>query len=279
MVLINHQPPVELPEGYVEFFRDLENWQNEEVIRLKSSYQPLRQDIVKTLTENKRALLQQVNPGIDPVNLHDTYIRFLTWLQEARPSISQEMVRLLDEAAGFDFEEIAAAFTKGDHEYFVSLADRAGISYDLLFFTVDHALRPYLRIFAAPYAEDLPEANNLPWDFPANCPVCGAKSHFCRLTNEEGHRLMFCDRCFSEWWIRYIFCPYCGHDRPGDIGYVTIENDDKAYKVYVCEKCKGYIKTYDQRDGAPATDLYIANIETIYLDLLAQEKGYTNHDE
>ena len=273
------QPPVALPEGYVEFFRDLENWQNEEVIKLKQIYQPPRPDLFKTLEQDKQALLQQVNPAIDPGKLRDTYIRLLTWLQQARPAISEEIARLIDQAEGFDFAEIAASFTKGSHDYLAAVADKAGTSSELLFFTIDHALRPYLRIFAAPYEEELPEAENLPWDFPANCPICGAKSHICSLTEEEGHRLMFCDRCFSQWWIRYIFCPYCGHDRPGDISYITVENDSSAYKVYVCQKCQGYIKTYDRRDGAPPTDLYIANVETIYLDLLAQEKGYTNHDD
>lgn len=277
--MTNHQPPVELPEGYVEFFRDLENWQNEESIKLKQVYQPARQDIFKALEQNKHALLQQVNPGIDSQKLRDTYMRFLTWLQKARPAISGEIARLIDQAEAFDFEEVAASFSKGSHEYFTELSEKAGVSYELLFFTIDHALRPYLRIFAASYGEDLPEAEGLPWDFPANCPVCGAKSHFCHLTNEEGHRLMFCDRCFSQWWIRYIFCPYCGNDKPGDIGYISVDNHTSPYKVYVCENCKGYIKTYDERDGAEPTDLYIANIETIYLDMLAQEKGYTNHDE
>ena len=279
ILLTKQQPPVVLPEGYVEFFRDLENWQNEESIKLKQVYQPPRQDIVKALDGNKHALLQQVNPGIDPASLRDTYMRFLAWLENARPAVKAELARLLKQAETFDFQEIAAAFTRGNDVYFAGLADQTGVTTELLFFTIDHALRPYLRIFALPYEEELPNADSLPWDFPANCPVCGAKSHFCRLTNDEGHRLMFCDRCFSEWWIRYIFCPYCGHDRPGDIGFITIENDKSPFKVYVCEKCKGYLKTYDERDGAPSTDLYIANVETIYLDMLAQEKGYTNHDE
>lgn len=272
-------PPVALPEGYLEFFRDLENWQNEEVIKIKQDYKPAKQDIARLLDQNKRALVQQVNPGIDPDKLKDTYMRLLTWLQKARPAVSGEIFRLIDQAEGFCFSEIATSFTKGNDKYFVELAEKTGITNDLLFFTMDHALRPYLRVFAAPYQEELPDDENLHWDFPANCPVCGAKAHICRLTEEEGHRLMFCDRCFSEWWIRYIFCPYCGHDRPGDINYISVENDNSPYKIYVCQKCYGYIKTYDQRDGAPPTDLYIANVETIYLDMLAQEKGYTNHDE
>lgn len=276
---MTNQPPVALPEGYVDFFRDLENWQNEEVIKLKQHYQPLRQDIFRALAQDNHALLQQVNPGIDPDKLRDTYFRLLSWLQKARPAISGDLARLIDQAEGFDFAEIASSFTKGNDQYFSEMADKGGIPSELLFFTIDHAMRPYLRVFAAAYQEELPEAENLPWDFPANCPVCGAKSHICRLTEDEGHRLMFCDRCFSEWWIRYIFCPYCGHDRPGDINYITVENDNSPFKIYVCQKCNGYLKTYDQRDGAPPTDLYIANVETIYLDMLAQERGYTNHDE
>jgi len=39
------------------------------------------------------------------------------------------------------------------------------------------------------------------------------------------------------------------------------------------------LKTYDERGLGRPTDLFIANVETIYLDILAQEKGYTNHDE
>lgn len=274
----HHQPPVVLPEGYLEFFRALENWQNEEVIRLKQVYQPPHPDLHRSLEQNKHALLQQVNPGIDPVRFRDTYDRLLEWLQAARPHINAEIVRMINQAEQLDYEQIIMEYTKGHGQYYKELAEQAEITEDLLFFTIDHALRPYVRVFAASYQEELPEAENLPWDFPADCPVCGAKAHICRLTEEEGHRLMFCDRCFSEWWIRYIFCPHCGHDRPGDIGYITVENDHSAYKVYVCEKCKGYIKTYDEREGADSTDLFIANIETIYLDMLAQEKGYTNHD-
>jgi molybdopterin-guanine dinucleotide biosynthesis protein B len=52
-----------------------------------------------------------------------------------------------------------------------------------------------------------------------------------------------------------------------------------CYRVYVCQQCHGYLKTYDERTSGQPVDMYIANISTIYLDMLAQEQGYTNHDE
>ena len=89
---------------------------------------------------------------------------------------------------------------------------------------------------------------------------------------------MFCDRCFTEWPVRYLYCVHCGNDQAKDIYYLNVESDD-AYRLFLCNKCKGYLKTYDERGLGKPTDLFIANVETIYLDILAQEKGYSNHDE
>jgi FdhE protein len=75
---------------------------------------------------------------------------------------------------------------------------------------------------------------------------------------------------------QHLLCPL-RNDEPNTINYISVE-DDPAYQIYTCDKCKGYLKTYDERTTGKTTDLFIANIETIYLDLLAQEKGYVNHD-
>ncbi|MGI5911996.1 MAG: formate dehydrogenase accessory protein FdhE, partial [Syntrophomonadaceae bacterium] len=58
--------------------------------------------------------------------------------------------------------------------------------------------------------------------------------------------------------------------------YITVENRT-AYQIYTCDICKGYLKTFDERQNKCSIDMYIANLETIYLDMIAQNKGYTNH--
>jgi FdhE protein len=44
--------------------------------------------------------------------------------------------------------------------------------------------------------------------------------------------------------------------------------------VDLCDKCKQYIKTVDTRKTASDPDLNIEDIATMYLDILASEKGF-----
>ena len=275
--MLKNNPPVELPEGYIDFFKTLESWQNEEVIKHRKLYAPAKHDLNQIIASSKKPLLTQVKPQIDSSILKELYTRLLDFMLEQRPEIQEAISKIKNQIEQMDFDEISEAFVQLDMEYFEKLAVAINVSYDLLFFTVDHAIRPLLRIFAEPYRQDL-SSDLFYWDFPAICPVCGSKSHICRLNTGNGQRIMFCDRCFSEWPVRYLYCIYCGNDQAKDIFYLNVENDD-AYQLFLCNKCKGYLKTYDERSLGKPTDLFIANVETIYLDILAQEKGYTNHDE
>jgi len=275
--LLKHNPPVELPEGYIDFFKTLESWQNEEVIKHRKLYAPAKHDLNQIIASSKKPLLTRVKPQIDDSILKDLYTRLLDFMLEQRPEIQEAINKIKNQIEQMDFDKISESFAQLDTEYFEKLAVAMNVSYDLLFFTIDHAIRPLLRIFAEPYRQDL-SSDLFYWDFPAICPVCGSKSHICRLNTGNGQRIMFCDRCFSEWPVRYLYCIYCGNDQAKDIFYLNVENDD-AYQLFLCNKCKGYLKTYDERSLGKPTDLFIANVETIYLDILAQEKGYTNHDE
>ena len=275
--MLKNNPPVELPEGYIDFFKTLESWQNEEVIKHRKLYAPAKHDLNQIIASSKKPLLTRVKPQIDDSILKDLYTRLLDFMLEQRPEIQEAINKIKNQIEQMDFDKISESFAQLDTEYFEKLAVAMNVSYDLLFFTIDHAIRPLLRIFAEPYRQDL-NSDSFYWEFPAICPVCGSKSHICRLNTGNGQRFMFCDRCFTEWPVRYLYCVYCGNDQAKDIYYLNIENDD-AYQLFLCNKCKGYLKTYDERSLGKPTDLFIANVETIYLDILAQEKGYTNHDE
>ncbi|MDD3269946.1 MAG: formate dehydrogenase accessory protein FdhE [Syntrophomonadaceae bacterium] len=275
--MLEHKIPVELPAGYIDFFKNLESWQNEEMIKLRKVYQPEKKDILRALNDQRKPFIIHLNPHIEADAFKDVLSRLLDFLKDKRPEIQDRLELIARQAEKLDYEDIVRSFLQLKYSSIEEIATRNDLPAELFFFVIDHAMRPFLRLFAEPYGAEL-VSDNFYWDFPATCPVCGSKSHFSRLRTETGQRFMFCDRCFAEWKVRYIFCVHCGHDRPGDITFLTVENDD-AYRLYVCDKCKGYLKTYDERPGGETTDLFIANIETIYLDLLAKEKGYTNHEQ
>lgn len=273
--LMDLNPPTPLPEGYLEFFQALESWQNEQTIRLRKSFIHSKQDLSAKLREQKKPLLSQINPHIDGDLLQSLLTSFLSFLETARPSVKDSIEKLRSNIKQLDFDNLVKAFLKPKESELLEVAKQLDIPGDFFIFVLDHSLRPVLRLIAESYQEDL--AADFHWDIPAICPICGAKSHFSRLRHDDGQRIMFCDRCFSEWKTRYLFCVHCGCDHPNDISYLSVEGQD-AYRVYVCKKCHGYLKTYDERTSGRSVDMYIANMGTIYLDILAQEQGYTNHD-
>lgn len=273
---MTRQLPVELPEGYVEFFKSLENWQNEESIRLRKKFSSDKKDLLRLLSNSRKPLLEQFRSELDLALFEDSYRRFLSFLKQERKDVESKIDKMFDNQESMDFNCLIKPGPEIDTACAAQTADSLGLPQELFIFTLDHTLRPYLRVMAEPYYNDLAD-ERFYWQFPNICPICGAKSSFSRLQPEDGQRLMFCDHCFAEWKVQYLACVYCGHNTPGEINYLKVD-EDKAYRVYVCEKCKGYLKTYDERSAGTPTDLFIANIETVYLDMLAQDRGYTTHD-
>ncbi len=274
---MNRKVPVDLPEGYVDFFKQLESWQNEKQIRLKNECEFKKYDVLALLAANMKPLLRQ-KPFHLPISLYqELFTELCSFVSQYRPDTAKFMESLISNSEQLISEQIVQEVLAEESSYLLEKSSELDVPEGLLVFTLDHALRPFLRLFASLYQQELTQDEFQNWQFPAICPICASKSHFSRLRAQDGRRIMFCDRCFSEWEARYLQCVHCGNDEPTSIKYLSIENDD-AYRLYTCEKCKGYLKTFDERSSGRNIDLFIANVETIYLDILAQEKGYTNHD-
>ncbi|PKM76112.1 MAG: hypothetical protein CVU90_14195 [Firmicutes bacterium HGW-Firmicutes-15] len=274
---MKRQFPVSLPEGYVDFFKNLETWQNKQQIKLKKSYSPAGIDVLKALVNTNKPVIQSVDFPLDVNQYKSLYQELLLLLKDYRPEIAGVMDKILEKLEHLDFGLLPVKLLEADQQYFSELSARIDVPTELLIFTVDHSLRPFLRLWAEPHYTEIAEDEFKSWSFANVCPFCGSKSHFSRLRATDGRRFMFCDHCFTEWETRNIYCVHCGNSNPDTIQYLTVE-EDLAYQIYTCEECKGYLKTFDERHKGDKTDLFIANIETVYLDMLAQEKGYNSHD-
>jgi FdhE protein len=269
--------PIELPEGYVDFYKSLESWQNEQQMKIKKSSALPKVDVLKVLVNTNKPLIQSVDFPLDADLYKSVFQSLLLMLKDRRPEIAGVLDKLFEGYEQFDFGLLPVKLLEADQQYFSELASHLAIPTELLIFTVDHSLRPFLRAWAEPNYAKIAEDDFKSWNLANTCPFCGSKSHFSRLRATDGRRFMFCDHCFTEWEAQNICCVHCGNNNPDTIQYLTIE-EDQSYQIYTCDVCKGYLKTFDERRMGDQTDLFIANIETIYLDILAQEKGYTSHD-
>ena len=106
------------------------------------------------------------------------------------------------------------------------------------------------------------------------CPVCGGAPDFAYLDTERGSRWLLCSRCDTEWLYKRLECPYCDTTNQDDLLYFT--DDEGAYRLYVCEHCKRYLKAVDFQKTSNEVLLPLERLLTLDLDRQAQQKGYVS---
>jgi len=188
-----------------------------------------------------------------------------------------EDIQRLTAAAAADpdvLPTLAAAAAFGpDLEALESLARRWRVYVDALLFVgralaapcVAEAVRVCAPNAGAPASEA--EAHR--------CPACGSSPSIARLRRADGRRLLTCGLCGSEWEAVRLACACCGTLAGTDLGILRLGDADVRW-VETCERCKGYIKTVDERK-LPDGELVLPVVEeaaTLHLDLLAEREGY-----
>jgi FdhE protein len=134
--------------------------------------------------------------------------------------------------------------------------------------SVDLALRPFLAWVAE---QVLPHVNQERWK-RGYCPVCGGAPDFATLDAETGARHLLCSRCSSMWRYRRLGCPFC--DVADHARLVYYPSEDGVYRLYVCGKCRRYLKTIDLRETARSVLLPVERVTTVSMDVAARQEGY-----
>ena len=138
----------------------------------------------------------------------------------------------------------------------------------ILTMAIHSALWPFLSIQSEVL---LPLVEQKLWR-RGNCPICGGKPDFAFLDKEKGARWLLCSRCDAQWLFQRLRCPYCGNQNQETLAYFT--DDEELYRLYVCEECKGYLKSIDLRKADSEVLLPLERILTLDLDNQAHEAGY-----
>lgn len=158
-------------------------------------------------------------------------------------------------------------------EKLLKLAEEKKLDANSLLQLAYWAMSPYWRITASEVKDTLKDMES---HERSTCPVCGKFGEFAILDEKEhGKRYLLCYHCDIKWPFKRMGCGYCGNNEYEKLGYIVID-DVPGYKIYHCEECKTYLKTFDQRADVPrlSTNPLLENVETLFLDLLAAEKGY-----
>jgi formate dehydrogenase maturation protein FdhE len=105
------------------------------------------------------------------------------------------------------------------------------------------------------------------------CPVCGGNPDFAFLAADTAARWLVCSRCDTEWLFQRLQCPYCDNSDQNKLSFLT--NESGSHRLYVCDKCKHYLKAVDFRHAKKTTLIPLERLLTLDMDKQGQEKGYT----
>lgn len=129
------------------------------------------------------------------------------------------------------------------------------------------ALRPFL----ARCAEVVQPRDELAAWGHAHCLVCGGEPELAVIARSADRHLI-CGRCGLRWKWDPLSCPFClNGDRTAIASFAT---PDGRYRVYACNRCRRYLKTYDGRRAPRPVMPVVDMVLTMPLDKAAMERGY-----
>jgi FdhE protein len=225
--------------------------------------------LVKARRDKGLPLLGKEGFSLDRETAHKLFYAISAVGQQTTPKMGEEIPRIIAavEAGELDLKELLSKHYDGfhlDHE-----AERCGLDRGILAFLVQTSIKPSVIV----QMEQLRGALDLEGWLKGECPLCGSAPQMALLRDEGGKRYLQCSFCGCQWRWERIACPSC-NNKNLDLLHYFYSEDEEAYRVDLCDQCKGYIKTVDSRklDYEPYLDL--EDIVTLHLDILAVEKGY-----
>jgi FdhE protein len=195
----------------------------------------------------------------------------IPYLEKGFPKIKPELTRLRAamERGHLNLKDCMKALLKGQEEKIDEIALSLETQSLILKFILDQLMKPFLekRIEGT---QSL--IQNLVWH-KGYCPLCGSFPELSYLKEKEGQRWLKCSLCGHEWRFMRTKCPFCENDdhEKMELYFVVGREHERAE---LCYQCKRYIVNIDMRNCAEEVVTEVAAIGMLYLDILAQGKGF-----
>ena len=111
-----------------------------------------------------------------------------------------------------------------------------------------------------------------PGSSSGHCPWCGSEPGLAVLKREDGKRVLSCSLCGEGWEFARMECPFCGNRAALE---VLSPDEADPHSIETCDRCRGYLKTVDQRKLPEGTTIFplVESVATLHLDLIAEREG------
>jgi formate dehydrogenase accessory protein FdhE len=256
---------------------------HQEVMGIRSAFKgkhhgdiKMDDEIIERRSREGKHLIDAEKIEINEKLLNELFQDFLPVLKKHETFFDLKIQDLEEKKEKIDLRKLVRSVLVGDAENLNSFAGELNLNPDLLLFFGLNLSQTFLELYAQKLKEKIDYENWL----KGNCPLCGSFPAMEKLRREDGKRILWCGLCGTQWHHKRIMCPFCGNEDHNTLRYFFAEGDssleENPFRVDVCDKCKKYIKTIDERKmpDNEFPDFFLEHINTVYLDILAQKDGY-----
>ncbi len=225
-------------------------------------------------------------PALDPASIPldqkelTAYFEKICTAAEQRGGHSEHLATLRREAEREPLllaDLVRRVTLQRDEAYQETLVERTGMPAEALLFIGSALSSPFVAEAARRYAEKSNQEEDQT-SGSRSCPICGGMPALAKLRRDDGKRILFCSLCGSDWAFPRMECPFCGNSEQAKLGVLLIDHRGPS-RIETCEKCKHYIKSFDERQY-PEGEVVMPFVEetaTLYLDILAEREGYVRN--
>lgn len=260
----------QLPQEVLEMYKELTAVQE-----LHSNIQVVTGTVTdKQLSDHfqqKIPLLSFIPPSVNRKAFNEVLIEVSRVTKKFRPSINKKVDKIADFLMQTDdFDEIISRLIWQEDVKVEKLLIGSRVDKKLFFFLAINTLRPFM----ISYGKKLSEHNNNELWKQNYCPVCGWQPIMAMIVGENHFRHLHCSLCATEWEYKRLACVNCQNADHEKLKSFNVEGDE-VYQVSVCDECNSYVKILDVNKLITKPNVLLADIETLYLDILAEREGYS----
>jgi len=253
----------------IGFYEKIFETQEKSAAKTKVNSPQLSNDILSIKSKEKFPLTSPSEFSVD-INASRKLLKKICKIinKSVNPmSLAAETIVAANENKKLDFNELYTALLSGDDASFGNIASRLKIPKDVLAFITYNSIKPSVSL----YAQSVSKYLDNPWE-KGYCPVCGNLPVISTFES-DGERFLVCGFCWHKWAVTRLFCPFCENKESDTLHYFFSE-EEKEYRVDVCDKCGKYIKNVDTRIIDRFVYPPLEQIATLHLDIMAKEKGF-----
>lgn len=258
-------------QSILEFYSRVFQAQEQSKVNIQLPPVVIEADLLKIKQKNQMPLIDQSEFVFDLKEASLLFEKICDLAHDFAPKLSLN-AKLLKKASKeniFDLEVLFSAILNNQSLTLHDLSKLLNVAETELVLFGYMSLAPGIQICSEQleaYLKSMPDLKK------GYCPVCGNHPDLAFL-DEDGKRHLKCCFCSHQWETVRMGCVFC-ENNDKDMQHYFFSDQEKEYRVALCDNCNNYIKLVDLRQIDRGFFPNLEMVTTIHLDMKATQKGY-----